>query len=467
VDLCARGRLLEGEFRPGGRGREWCDPEVLRSLRRRSLARLRKQVEPVEPAALARLLVDWHAVVDQAAAPSPRAPALIAGGPDALLDVIVQIQGAALPATVLETDVLPARLPGYRPQDLDALCAAGEVVWVGLAALGERDGRIALYLASDLPLLHAPAGDPPKGALHEALRGLLASRGASFFADLHAASGGGLAQGVLDALWDLVWSGEVTNDTPGALRAFLASRAARRPGRRRTQAFRSRRELPAAGVGRFSLLAPRLAPAAKPAERAMALCEQLLARHGIVTRDAVAGEGVAGGFAALYPVFAAMEEAGRIRRGYFVAGLGGSQFADPGALERLRVLREGTDDEPRAAVLASTDPANPYGAALAWPEGLQAMRAAQTHVVIAEGTLAAYLARGGSEVRLLLPPDEPQRTRIARATAHALVRWALASGRPTLGWSGEPPLSRGPLAPFLAEAGFRPSGPGVRLERTD
>ena len=453
-ELVREGRVLEGEFRPGGSGREWVAADVLATLRRRSLARLRKEVEPAEPSALARLLLDWHGV----GAPGPRR------GADALLDVIEQLQGAVVPASALERDVLPARLPGYQPSDLDTLCAAGEVVWAGAGPLGDRDGRLVLFLADDRPLLHVPPADRPAGELHEQLREQLSRRGACFFAELHEAAGGGLARPVLDALWDLVWAGEVTNDTPGALRAFLSARAARAERRPRLASFRSRRQSPPSAAGRWSLLpAPR--PAPTPTQRAMALAEQLLARHGVLTRDAVAAEEVPGGFAAVYPVLRSLEEAGRVRRGYFVSGLGGSQFAHPGALDRLRALREPDPEAPASAVLAATDPANPYGAALPWPraEAARPMRAAGAHVALVDGRLAAWIGKGEREVRVFLPEDEPARSALARALAEALARWASATGRLALGWSPEgPPLADGPLAPFLLEAGFVRSGPGFR-----
>jgi ATP-dependent Lhr-like helicase len=465
--LGSAGRLLEGEFRPGGHGREWCDPQVLAQLRRRSLAKLRKQVEPAEASALARLLLDWQGV-DLGRAANPR------GGPEALLEVVEQLQGAAVPASALETDVLPSRLAGYRPEDLDALCAAGEVVWVGLAPLGERDGRVALFLAEDLPLLFRPAGDPVRGEVHDKIRAVLAERGASFWSEIHTAVGG-MQRPLLDALWDLVWSGEITNDAPGALRAFLGGRAPRRlQPRRRLASFRSRRDAPPSAVGRFSLLAPRR-EAAPPNEtrRLTAVAEQLLARHGVLTRDAVAAEGVGGGFAALYPVLTAMEEAGRVRRGYFVAGLGGSQFADAGAVDRLRALRDtsATPEEEDAAsvpavVLAATDPANPYGAALPWPrlEGAPFMRAVGAHVVLVDGRLAAFVTRGESAVSVLLPAEEPQRTAVAHSVARALARFMLRTGRAALAWGADTePLAKSPLAPFLADAGFVTSGPGFRL----
>jgi ATP-dependent Lhr-like helicase len=465
-ELVERGRILEGEFRPGGRGREWCDAEVLKDLRRRSLALLRKEVEPTDAAALSRLSIDWHGIDLGRTGSSKR------GGPDALLDVIEQIQGAAFPASDLERDILPARLAGYRASDLDALCAAGEVVWVGRGPLGDRDGKLSLYLSDDLPLLHTPQA-PLESAIHARVRGFLASHGASFFSAVHAAVGDGLTRATLDALWDLVWSGEVTNDTPNALRAFLAAHSSRRTAHRRFAAFRSRRESPPSAVGRWTLVEAQ--SKARPTDRAMALCEQLLVRHGVLTRDAAAAADVPGGFMALYPVLSAMEEAGRVRRGYFVAGLGGSQFAEKGALDRLRALREtaATPDENDGGVLpgcvlVATDPANPYGVALLWPKhtGAALTRSAGTHVVLVDGALAAYVAKGEGHIELMLPSNEPLRSQFARAVALALGRWALLTGRLTLGWTTEPgesPLTQSPLAPFMAAAGFVPSGPGYRL----
>jgi ATP-dependent helicase Lhr and Lhr-like helicase len=469
-ELLEDGRVLEGEFRPDGHGREWCGKDVLATLRRRSLAALRKQVEPAEPTALARLLADWQGVTS---APATRR------GPDALLDVIEQLQGAVVPASILERDVLPARLPGYRRGDFDTLCAAGEVVWVGLGPLGDRDGRLALFLADDLPLLRpTPLADARPGPsrspgaresevdLHGRIREHLARRGASFFGEIHAAAGDGLERPVQDALWDLAWKGEVTNDTPEALRAFLSAHAVRAERRGRVSSFRSRRQVPPSAVGRWSLLpVPRQAPSAT--ERMKALAEQLLKRHGILTRDAIAFEEAPGGFSAIYPVLKAFEEAGRVRRGYFVAGLGGLQFADPGALDRLRALREPDPETPVAVVLAAADPANPYGAALAWPkvEETRLARAAGLHVVLADGVVAAVLSRGARSVTAILPGEEPARSRLAGAAARALRRWCEATSRPALGWAvGEgPPLAESPLAPFLVEAGFVRSGPGFRL----
>jgi ATP-dependent Lhr-like helicase len=334
---------------------------------------------------------------------------------------------------------------------------------------------VALYLADHLRALRRapPAAERPRGELHDALRAHLQSAGASFFQELHRAAGGGLIKPVVDALWDLVWAGELTNDSPEALRSFLRTAAARNARRdSRPASFRSRRQAPAAAVGRWTLL-PDPEPA-NAARRGLALAEQLLARHGVLTREALRAEELEGGFAAVYPALKAMEEVGRVRRGYFVAGLGGLQFADPGALERLRMLRDSAaadDGEPPAVVLAATDPGSPWGAALAWPPapgpGPRPMRAAGSHVLLVDGRLAGFLTRDARDLRVFLPEEQPARSAVARGVARALRSWAESSGRGVIvsAPAGDPP-SRGPLAPFMAEAGFEAFGPGFRLART-
>jgi ATP-dependent Lhr-like helicase len=196
----------------------------------------------------------------------------------------------------------------------------------------------------------------------------------------------------------------------------------------------------------------------------MAQAGQLLAQYGVVTRDAVAAEGLPGGFAGLYPVLAALEDRGRVRRGYFVAGLGGSQFADPGAVDRLRGLRAEDAGTTPSSVLAATDPANPFGLVLPWPEGGRCSRTPGAHVVLAEGRLVAYLTREQRQLHAFLPEEEPERTRLGRAAARALRSWAQRTGRFRLGWSpAETETGLGGLRPFLLETGFVPSGPGARL----
>jgi len=447
-------RVLQGEFLPaalaaarypdGARGREWCDAEILRGLRRRSLAKLRKQVEPVEQAALSRLQLDWQGVE------RPRR------GVDALLGAVEQIQGAPLPASVLEDEALPARIDPYRFADLDLLCSAGEVLWRGIDPIGTRDGRIALYLADHYRLL-APPPRKAEGELAGRVREHLSKRGATFFGDLQQATFA-FPNDLLEAIWSLVWAGEVTNDTLAPLRSFLRGPPDRSRRDRLSPAFRSRRQGPPGSEGRWSLLPE---PSGTPTERSMALAQVLLARYGVFTREAVHAEGVAGGFAAVYEVLKAMEESGRARRGYFVAGLGATQFALPGADERLRALRD-PPEEPQTAVLAATDPANPYGAMLPWPsrgadgEGARPQRAAGAHVVLVGGELAAWLGRGEQNLLTFLPAEEPGRTRRGRAVANALARLVDSGRRRALLVSqvdGEPAHSS-PLAPLLVAAGF-------------
>ena len=383
--LETEGRIVRGAFRPGGAEREWCDVEALRRIRARSLAALRREVEPVDAAALGRFLPAWQE------ADRPR------GGVDALPAAIGRLQGVALPASILETDVLPARVRGFRPADLDALCAGGELIWIGSGAIGPADGRIALAFRDRAGLL-APVGSEelrPGGPIHDAIRGRLAERGASFWPDLVAAAGTAEEASLLAALWDLVWAGEVTNDTLAPLRAFLAGTASRRTrAAARPRPGAIRRSGPPAGAGRWSLVASLLHPEPSATERAIARAGQLLDRHGVVTREAALAEDVPGGFAGVYPVLKTMEESGTVRRGYFVSGLGAAQFASPGAVDRLRSLRNASP-EAAVATLAAADPAQPYGAALAWPDSAgRPSRSAGAYVLLRDGRPVAFLERG-------------------------------------------------------------------------
>jgi ATP-dependent Lhr-like helicase len=499
--LAAEGRLVEGEFRPGGTRREWTDNGVLRQLRRRSLARLRHEIEPVESATLGRFATTWQGTATRR------------HGADALLDAIEQLQGAPLAASILETELLPARIDGYDAGDLDAVIAAGEIVWVGVEPLGERDGRVALYLADHLATLLPPdmtvrpntvrlKADPantgrvrPNAARlkadptntggvrlqpdrdprETAILEQLAARGASFFGPLHDAVGGGYPGETVDALWNLVWQGLVTNDTFQALRAFTRVHTPRRRAKRADpSAFRSRRLAPASAEGRWSVV-PR-EPARSATKWAAAVAQQLLVRHGVVTREAVTAEAIPGGFGTVYPVLKAMEEGGRLRRGYFVAGLGATQFALPGALDLLRSLRD-RPDEAEVVVLAATDPANPYGATLKFPAfaadaasarqapdavtakaGRGPTRTVGATVVLVDGALVAYLARGDRQLITFLPDAEPERSRAGRAIARALLERARSGGNVPRGMLIEEidgaPAALHPLAPYLSESGF-------------
>jgi ATP-dependent Lhr-like helicase len=399
--LVDEGRLLLGEFRPGGFEREFCDDEVLRQLRRRSLAALRREVEPVEPEALARFLPGWQGVGGARR------------GVDGLAEVIGQLQGAPIAASVLESDVLPARVRGFRPSDLDELCTTGEVVWAGAGSVGGRDGRIRLLFRDQAALLLPEPTDPSADPVHKALEDHLAARGASFWPDLVAAvQAGGLPydqETVLAALWDLVWAGEVTNDSLAPVRALVSGRARPERGRRATGGRRGRprpgqvtRLGPPTAAGRWSLVAPLRDPVPSPTEAAHARALQLLDRYGVLTREAALGEGLSGGFAGVYPVLKALEERGEVRRGYFVAGLGAAQFALPGAVDRLRSARE--PDAAAPIVLAATDPSQPYGAALGWPESSgRPARSAGAHVVLVGGTPVVLLERGGRSLVTFAP----------------------------------------------------------------
>jgi len=436
--LAEAGTVVEGQFRPGTSGTDWCDTGVLRTLRGRSLARLRREVEPVEQDALGRFAVAWHGI------DTPQR------GQPALLDAIAKLEGAFAPASDLESRILPARVKGYDPRDLDALLASGEVMWMGGGALGPKDGKVALFLAEHFPLLRPAQETLPDRPIHDRLREVLAARGASFFPQLLAAARGGFAPELGDALWDLVWAGEVTNDTFHAVRALIAP--VRRS--RRVAAGRGLRDDVA---GRWSLTAAAGDAPATPTERATAQVRALLERHGLVTRETVRAETFGGGFAAAYGILKAMEDAGRARRGYFVAGCGAAQFALPGAVDRLRAVRE-RPEEPHATVLAATDPANPYGAALGWPdrpEGRRPMRAAGALVVLVDGALAGWLGRG-EEHLLTFAREEADAERTHGALARALAAEVGPDGQRTLFIEtvDGSPVDETPIAEALREAGF-------------
>ncbi|HEX5448660.1 MAG TPA: DEAD/DEAH box helicase [Gaiellaceae bacterium] len=417
--------LVRGELRPGGTEREWCDPDVLRRLRRASIAALRKEVEPVEAAALARFAPGWHGIGRRAS----------------LREALVPLQSLSLPVALWESELLPRRVPGYRPEHLDALCASGEVVWVGAGS-----DRVALYFREDAAALgQVPAAPAPDGAAHNAIRTALTH--ALYWDDVLAETGLEEAD-ALPALWDLVWAGEVTNDAWTPLRAsrrFESPRAERRPrrfSRRRVQAV-------SPTAGRWSSTARLFSGA--PDRRALA--ELLLERHGIVTRDGVRAEGIPGGYGAVYAELRALETLGLCRRGYFVEGLGGAQFALGGAVERLRELRE-VGEEPDVVVIAAADPAQPYGAALPWPKraGARAARVAGAYVVLLGGEAVLYVERGGrSLVPLRDPDDEWLRPAIAALVSH--VRTNGGKRLSVERFDGEPVAETDAMA-LLVEAGF-------------
>jgi ATP-dependent helicase Lhr and Lhr-like helicase len=419
--------LVRGDMRPGGTEREWCDPDVLRRLRRASLAALRKEVEPAEQVTLGRFLPAWHGIDRRAS----------------LREALVPLQGISLPVALWEGDVLPRRVAAYRPELLDQLCATGEVVWVGAGL-----DRVALFFREDASVLGRPPAAPaPEGDEHDRIRAALRSS-AEFWFDLLASTGLEPEQ-ALPALWDLVWAGEVTNDAWQPLRAGRRY-GVPRPERRPRRFARTRATAVTATQGRWSL-ADRLFAGE---EDRRALAELLLERQGIVTRDGVRGEGIAGGYGAVYGELKALETLGLCRRGYFVEGLGGAQFALGGAVERLRELRPRDEDEAEALVLAAADPAQPYGAVLPWPKrsGARAARVAGAYVVLLGGRPALFVERGG---RSMVPLRDPEPAWLQVALA-ALVDHARRHSRRRLAverFDGEP-VSESDVLPLLVEAGF-------------
>jgi len=418
-------KLVRGELRPGGVEREWCDPDVLRRLRRASLAALRREVEPAEQAALGRFLPHWHGIDRRAS----------------LREALVPLQALPLPVSLWESEVLPRRVPEYRRELLDQLCASGELVWVGAGL-----DRVALFFREDAAVLGRPsAAPPPEGEVHDEIRRALA--GGALFWPLLPDVEDAIA---LPALWDLVWSGEVTNDQWAPLRAERRYQAPRADRRVRRFA-RTRANVTTPTQGRWSLADP-LFERGEPDRRALA--ELLLERQGIVTRDGVRGEGIAGGFGAVYGELRALETLGTCRRGYFVEGLGGAQFALGGAVERLRELRPKEGEEAEPLVIAAADPAQPYGAALPWPRrsGARAARVAGAHVVLLGGEAALFVERGG---RSLVPLREPEEDwlRVALAALVAHVRRGGAKRLAVERFDGEPVVET-MVMPLLVEAGF-------------
>ncbi|GAA2001941.1 ATP-dependent helicase [Nocardiopsis rhodophaea] len=517
--LGAKGRVLEGEFRPGGHGTEWCDADVLRRLRRSSISRLRREVEPVPPRALARFVPAWQHVGPITSTASPTTPGRTSAagrrlrGPDAVFTAVGSLRGAPVPASALESLVLPARVEGYVPALLDELTQAGEVVWAGAGGItsgggGARaarsggggrpggpapasDGWLCLVPADEADTLLPERIDIAFSPLHEKVLEALRDGGALFFRDIadRVMKREGVAAvsdaGLVATLWDLAWAGWITNDTLAPLRSLLGAGRATHRSRSRRPALPTRTGPPTV-AGRWSVLPDR---EGDPTLRGHAGVAALLDRYGVVTRGPVVaeqerrgdrrGNGAsprgAGGFSAVYPVLRAFEEAGKARRGYFVDGLGAAQFALPGAVDRLRSVEPfpggggdtsagTTGDQESALVLAAADPANVYGAALPWPETPEGRarpgRKAGALVVLDDGALALYLERGGRTV-LTFGSDEPTLARAASALAD-LVHTGYLSTLTVERADGEPVFDT-PLDSALTSAGFHPTPKGLRL----
>ncbi len=489
--LAAAGRLVQGEFHPAGSGQEWCDATVLRRLRRRSLAALREELEPVPPTALAAFLPQWQHLDTGSLR-----------GVDGLVRAVEQLQGAPVPASALEKLVLPGRVRGYSPALLDELTTSGEVVWAGAGALQGKDGWVSLHLADAAPLLLPPPLPLELSPLHQAVLDALRGGYGLFFRQIadqvRAAQGEAGEAQLAEAVWDLAWSGHLTNDTLAPLRSLLGS--GRTAGATAHRAKRSvprgrygtltgplrpagSRNGPPTVAGRWSLLPERETDAT---HRAHALARTLLDRHGVVTRGAVAAEGVEGGFSAAYRVLSVFEESGQARRGYVVEGLGAAQFAMDGAIDRLRAVHQGRERSAPAfgwtdgsrtrsggpAVLAAADPANAYGAALPWPEPPAGTthkpgRKAGALVILVDGELALYMERGGRTLLAWpgtageMPGEDPRLATAVEALAGAARQGRL--GTVTVERVNGGSALQSPLGRVLEAAGFHATPRGLRL----
>ena len=451
ADARSAGRLVEGRFLAEAAGTQWCHPDVLRLVKRRSVALLRHQIEPVSQRALAAFLPRWHRI---GATEGARLR-----GAEGVLEAVRMLAGVPLPVSALEASLLPLRVADYSPDMLDELTSAGEVLWTGTAQLPGGDGWVCMVPADSPDLLAAP-GEPPDSAHARAVLAVLAPGGGWFLADVvrRLAADGITAGEVAEALRDLLWAGLISNDTIEPIRVARDRHRARRPraGRvaRSSRPPRGRyadlwrgpaasgRGSPgdrsgASGIqtagspGAAARTGPSVVGGADlpgrwfavprvpitPAEAAVSAAEGHLERFGLVTRGAVLASGDPGGFATAYRTLSAMEERGRVLRVYAVDGLGAAQFALPGVVDQLRAVESELDEHPGdALVLAAADPANAYGAALEWPapaavgEGGSAhrpARAAGSHVVLLRGAPVVYVERGGRSMLTFAPTYSP------------------------------------------------------------
>nr|WP_245708662.1 DEAD/DEAH box helicase [Ruania alba] len=494
TELVRRGALTAGTLRPqeshspvsrAMAGPDYCDADVLRRIRRRSLAALRAEVEAVPPERLGVALPRWHQVRSLR-------------GADGVLTVIDQLAGTPVAASAWESLVLPARVSDYAPEMLDELTTSGEVVWVGAGSGPGADGLVALLPADAVADLAPSIKEPVTTPVHRRVLEVLSRGGGLFFRDVvtavrddwhelatpdvegaHAPDGPPSAEEILTALWDCVWDAGATNDSLAPLRARLGAKP--RPGTRSTRRARPRGRslratrpappVPDTAVGRWSAVPAR----AQTSRRATIAALALLDRDGLVTRGS-ASLAVPGGFSTAYRALASLEESGQVRRGYFVEGLGAAQFALPDAVERLRSTAgtaSGTATPGTTLLLAATDPANPYGAALSWPDPVGLAEASSAHrpgrkvgasVVLVNGAPVLYLERGArsvlsftEEIDLL---DAAAAELVRMATAGALGRFTVTKvdGAAALG-------SSSPAAQALLDAGFLATPSGLRIRR--
>ncbi|WP_221274023.1 ATP-dependent helicase [Prescottella equi] len=462
-------RVVEGEFRPGASGSEWCDAEVLRRLRRRSLAAAREEVEPVSTATLGRFLPGWQHVGGSLR------------GLDGVVTVVEQLAGVPVPASALESLILASRVRDYSPAMLDELTATGEVLWSGAGQISGKDGWVSLHLADSSPLTLATPAEIDLTDLHRSILDTLAGGGAYFFRQLSDTVQSTDDTALAAAIWDLVWAGYIGNDTLAPLRALLSDTSRATPSHRtprrapRAHAYRrlgrptmpTRSGPPTAG-GRWSLLPE---PEPDPTLRAHATADLLLERYGVVTRGSVVAEEVPGGFASMYKVLTGFEDGGRCRRGYFVDTLGGAQFSTPDVVDRLRTHSdsiEGRHTTAPAVTLAASDPANPYGAALPWPQSMagddapkhRPGRKAGGLVSLVDGELVLFVERGGRTV-LTFTDD----IGVLRTAAESLAATVKRGGidKVVVEKVDGATIHGNDFAPLLTEVGFSATPRGFRL----
>ncbi len=422
--------IVKGHFSKGIGDDEFVANDVLKIIRSRSLALARAQTEPVSQSAFGRFLLSWQQV-----AAVGETPELY--GVDGVFAVLEQLAGVRLPASAWESVVLPTRVRGYNPADLDQLCHNGEVVVVGAGAAGSADPWVML-LPADYAAELLPTGEEASLSIMQEQVMQLINRGGGFlFAAIQAAlngddlgllTGAGQAESLRQAIWELFELGLVSPDSFAPVRARLAAgrggrtahRSRRSPNRTRLRMGRtsfSQREqanqIPPDMLGRWSSV---VAANQEPTARSIAHGEAWLDRYGVVTRGSVVAEDTIGGFALAYKVLSGFEQSGRALRGHFITGLGATQFSTPAVIDRLRGLDDelGHDrwpsgvKEPKVYVVAACDPANPYGASLPWPETTHAVtltRAAGALVVLADGLALAHLTRGGRRLTLFTGPQ--------------------------------------------------------------
>ncbi len=457
--LQSSGKVIEGHFRPGGKGVEWCNTDVLRTLRQLSLAKYRKEVAPASVDAMVRLWLSWQNIYPQNRHTDVR-------------EILTQLQDTPLLVSQLETDILPARLANYDPRDLDALTSSGEFVWIGKQSVGERDGRIAFYASGEASLLCEQSGKTEHtDRIHNQIRELLSLRGASFFTAIMQHTGG-FAPNVLEALWELVWAGEVMNDTIAPLRVRLTPSAVSMRARSLSHHHRmiirgnTHSSIPLAEAGgRWFLTSSVIRDDVSLTERSTARVQQFLNKMGVLPRTAIQNFEIEGGYTSVYTVLRAMEETGHIHRGYFVEGLGASQFGIPQAIENLRAMRE-PNTQPQVVLLATTDPVNPYGSVIPWPDtsvDRRPQRSAGSFVIIVDGFLAAWLARGEKDLITFFDgagdrdPREMEEV-VAKVLAEQFVS---RHRRPlTLEQIDSRPASQSVFGDALLAAGFSPTYKG-------